>query len=609
MIGELVAIVIVIFLLYFWFLRVPIYPGSTMKPKIEDVMQQEVKYDLTSVKSPVITGVPLKVLTYLVYTRFGKNVLLPIMDKATNLCRMSQVQIPESPTYVPIPDLYRSAMPSSTRVSSNKKILKVCMEKEIKERHQADFHLPTVADYVRAYRSRQTTPTKVAEAVLNGIADSDKASPPLRAIVQTDRDVVLAMAAAADKRWKEGKTLSYLDGVPVSIKEEVRCEPYEFKCGASYLPIISHGVPEAACVVKLKEAGAVIIGVTNMHEYGTGTLGSNPHLPQLTPRNPYDPSRYGGGSSTGAATSVAAGFCPVAIGVDGGGSIRIPSSCCGTVGLKPTAGLVDSTGILPKAFTVCELGPLSSSVLDTALTMDIICDSVSRPLSLKGLGEMDLKGTKVGVYWDYFNHCSDVIKLKCRAALSHLEDLGAELVDVAIPEIDDCRVAHLISIGAEFASSIGCDVDRHFDELNPETNITVGTSVNRTAIDYVNSQKQRTRAMTVMKMLFEKVDVIATPGIACLPPVVLPGALSCGVADSTRSFTLMRFSFLGNLTGIPGLVVPVGYTDSGLPVSLQLMSSWYREDIILKAGYVMEHSGQFPARKPKVFYDVISANV
>ncbi len=605
MLGGLVAVLVcVIAFLYFWFSKLPVCPKGTLKPKIEEVLQQEgeVQYDLSCLDTPVVTGSYFKLLIYLSYTRFGRYLILPYILGKSNMFRMSRVQIPERPTYIPIPE----GCGPQDHSNSNRKTLKEVMEKEIKKASTSDFRFPTVADYVRAYRSQRTNPVRVAEIILAAIADSDEATPPLRAVVQYDRDTVLAMAKASEKRWKEGKTLSYLDGVPVSVKEEYRCDPYEFRSGATYVSGLCHGVPEAECVRKLKAAGAVVIGVTNMHEYGTGTLGSNPHPSHLTGRNPYDPRRYAGGSSTGAAISIAAGFCPISIGGDGGGSIRVPASLCGTVGLKPTAGLVDTTGLMPKVFTVGVTGPLSSSVLDTALAMDIITAKGNQKLvDLSGLGQLQLNGLKVGVYNEYFNHTDEEIKILCRAALSNLKDMGAELVDVIIPELEDTRVAHVITIGSEFASSLALDLDQHYDDLNRETHLLVGTSTNFTSIDYVNSQKQRTRAMAVMQSLFDKVDIIATPGVGCLPPIIRREALECGISDGASSSKIMRFSFLGNLTGIPGLVVPVGYTDSGLPVNLQLMSSWYREDIILKAGYVMEHSGRFPARRPQVFYDVL----
>ena len=532
----------------------------------------------------------------------------PILLKNNNLNRMSTVQIPECPTYYPILDNHICQEDHS---SGNQKVLTECIESEVNKGPGVDddgFHLPTVADYVRAYRSGKITPLEVAVAVVDAIADSDKANPPLRGVVQSNIEVVVAMASASNQRWLEGKTLSYLDGVPVAIKEEIRCEPYDCRGGACYIPIISQGVPEAVCVQKLKRAGAVIIGVTNMHEFGTGSLGSNPHPPQLTGRNPYDPRCYAGGSSMGSAISVAAGFCPIAIGTDGGGSIRIPAALCGTVGLKPTYGIVDSLGCIPDTFTVTVAGPLSSSVLDTAIAMDIISqvtDGNKNVVSLKGLGNTRVDGIKVGVFWDHFNHAENEVSLKCRAALSCLQDLGAELVDIEIPEMEDSRIALTVSIFSEFASSLGLDLDSHYSDVNLETHLLVGVASNLSATDYVNSQKQRTRAMAILKSIFKKVDIIATPAVACPAPVICPEAIETGIADGNNSAKLMRFSFLGNLTGIPGLVLPVGYTDADLPVGLQLMGPWNQEDMLLRAGWALEQSGHFPAQKPKVFYDIL----
>ena len=606
MIWVLIPVVFVIVVLKFWFTWRPMCPGGSLKPNIEQVLNQKyVQYDLNSFDLPVITGLPFKLFIWLSYTRFGRYFIISSAMRKNNLDRMARVQIPEFPTYYPIPDMYGCLEDHST---SNQKILHECVEMEVEER-KGEFHLPTVVDFVRAYRSHKTTPIEVAVAVLDAIAHSDKADPPLRAVVQSNRDVVLAMASASNQRWKEENTLSYLDGVPVAIKEGFHCEPYDFRGGASYIPIISKGVPEAVCVRKLKRAGAVIIGVTNMHEFGTGTLGSNPHPPHLTGRNPYDPRHYAGGSSTGSGISVAAGFCPVAIGTDGGGSIRIPASLCGTVGLKPTHGIVDSFGVLPSTFTVGVTGPLTASVLDTAITMDIISqvtDGEKKVVSLEGLGKSQLDGLKVGVFWEHFNDADKEITLQCRAALSHLQNLGAELVDIRIPEMKDSRIAHTISISTEFGSSLGLELDHHYSEVNLETHLTVGMSASISAIQYVNSQKQRTRAMLALKSIFKKVDMIATPAVACSPPMIQPEAIKGGIADASNSAKLNHFSFLGNLTGIPCLVLPVGYTDAGLPVGLQLMGSWYREDVLLRTGLALEQSGHFPTKKPKIFYDVIS---
>lgn len=608
MIWALLPVFFLIGLVRFWFSRLLVYPNARVKPRISDVLAQpdKILYDVRCFDAPKLTGFKFKLLVWLSYTRFGQYLIRPSIVKKSNMDCMQKCIVPEKPTYFPTRSL--PMPPKADHTHSNQGALQPLVDKEIGQ-DMTSFHLPTVSDYVRAFRSGKTTPTDVATAVLAAIADSDQASPPLRAVVQSDRAVVLAMASASTQRWKEGKTLSILDGVPVGVKEEFHCEPYMHYAGASYLPTRSQGIPESTVTQKLKGVGAVVIGITNMQEYGTGTLGSNPHPPHLTARNPYDPQCYTGGSSSGSAASVAAGFCPIAIGADGGGSIRIPASLCGTVGLKPTFDLVDSLGNLPNCFTVGAAGPLCSSVLDTAIAMSFISqerDSNETCLSLEGIGEDRLDGLRVGVYWDHFNHASDEVVLKCKAALSHLQSLRAELVEIKIPEMEDSRIAHVVSIGAEFASSLGPDLDSHFSELNLETHLLVGTSTSYSAIEYINAQRQRTRAIKALKFIFDQVDVIVTPGTAIPAPRIEPEAIPLGVMDGKNSGELMRFSYLANLTGIPGLVLPVGYTASGLPIGLQLMGSWYRESLLLKVGWALEQTGAFPAKKPKVFYEVIS---
>ena len=207
-------------------------PGGSLKPNIEEVLDQNsVQYDLKSLDDlPVTTGVIFKLFIWLSYSHAGRY----HVRKNNNLGRLARIQILEYPTYYPIPDMYGCLEDHST---SNQKILHECVEMEVEER-KGEFHLPMVADFVRAYRSHKTTPIDVAVAVLDAIAHSDKADPTLRAVVQINRDVVLAMASDSNQRWKEGKTHSYLDGVPITIKKEFRCEPYDFRGGpATYLSL------------------------------------------------------------------------------------------------------------------------------------------------------------------------------------------------------------------------------------------------------------------------------------------------------------------------------------------------------------------------------------
>ena len=542
------------------------------------------------------TGFLFQFLVWLMYTRIGKTVLVPILIKASSLDLLTHLYISEEPTY--IPDVTRSSQDNG---EANRNILRPLIDRRMPDAKA--FRFNTIADYVQAFRSGTYTPTEVAERALKFIQQANSATPPLMGIVDSDASVVLAMAKASTERWRQGKPLSLLDGVPVAVKGEFRLEPYALRGGSSFIPELSRGVEEGGSVEKLKKAGAIVLGVANMHEFGTGTLGSNPNKNHLHARNPYNPGHFAGGSSSGSAVCVAAGLCPVALGSDGGGSIRIPAGVCGVVGLKPTNRALDDKGTLPVAYTVSAHGPLGASVLDCAITLDILSNGMMS--SLKGLGESNLSGLRVGVYWKYFEHANSEIVTVCKAALKQLESLGVEVKEIVIPELEETRVAHFVTITTEMGTALLADVDQHFDEMNLETQLVLGFCYNVSAVEYINAQKQRTRALKIMEHLFEGLDIIVTPTTAIPAPAIIPAAVSKGISDATASGQLMRFAFLANFTGIPGLSLPVGYTKSGLPISVQLMGRWHEEHVLLQAGWALENCGAFPRKKPQVSFDLL----
>ena len=574
-------------------------------PPISKVLAEPglVKYDLRDLITPPATGLRFKLLIRLAFSRLGQWTLLPYIKKSVNVSGLGGVYLPEKPTLYPTP-LYPPPIHEDYTLP-NRNVLQKLLKKTD---DSVEFYFPTVADYRRAYESGRCTPTDVASAALRAVELSNMLDPPLRAITDTDRSVVLAMAEASTNRWKAGKTLSLLDGVPVSIKGIFRVEPYEFQAGCARVPDVVRGTPEAVIARKLKDAGAIIIGIANLQEFGTGALGSNPNSRHLTARNAYNTRYYCGGSSSGSGVCVASGLCPISIGTDGGGSVRIPAATCGVVGLKHTFGLVDMVGCCTVSHTVGVSGPLCSSVLDAAIAMDIITretDGERVLMSLENLDAEDLKGMKVGVYWDFFSHADKEIVDKCKVALTVLESLGAERVDIIIPELENCRVAHFVSIVSEMSQSLAVDTDKFFSDINLETLLVVSGGLQLTSNEYLNAQKQRTRALASLEHIFKEVDVIVTPTTACVPPPITSDAVALGEINSTVSGRLMRFSFLANLCGNPGLTLPVGYTERGLPIGMQLMGRCYEERVLLRAGLALERSGQFPLKKPQVFFDLL----
>ncbi|KGL76625.1 Fatty acid amide hydrolase, partial [Tinamus guttatus] len=474
------------------------------------------------------------------------------------------------------------------------------------------FSFKGIKDYLNCYRSGKLTPSEVAKNIIAVLEDCDKSTPPLRAIVQWDREQIMLMAEASTARYKTKCTLSHLDGIPVCLKEEFKVVPYRHRVGTEYLGAEPE-TEDATVAKKLREAGAIIIGVSNMHELGTGTTGCNPNGYHKIPRNPYKPSHYTGGSSSGSAAAVAAGLCPVAIGTDGGGSVRIPASFCGVVGLKGTFGRISSHGCLPLSYSTVSVGPICTSVADAAIVYSVLAEpdplcpyGLKQPkATLTNMCAPDLKGLKLGVDWTFFKACDPEILSICEKAVEYLQSLGASVVEVFLPEMEEVRVAHGICILSEMRDFLQPDFNKHFQQLNLETRISLAVACQFTALDYITANRQRTRSMGFLREIFSTVDCILTPATASTAPRIHNSDLVAGFSDFSLTVRAMRFMQLGNFTGIPGLVVPVGYSAAGLPINLQIMTKWWDEAMLLRIGLKLEQF-RHQTKKPSVYYDILA---
>ena len=595
--------------------RTPVCHGrhaGTTRPSVQEVLSRadRVQYGVGKFKTltPPLTGKLLRAAIWIAYTPLGKLLMVNKSKKASNLDLLSGEHIPDKPTFFPSPP-----RPLVDHTTSNQNALQKLVDQLLRVIDDSDRSRPyTCLDFYHAYKTKRCTPVGVAESILSAIDDSNNIkSPPLRAIVDHDPNVILAMAHASAERWKKEQPLSLLDGVPVAVKGEFNIAPYIFRGGTTFVPSAAYMQPECTLVTKMKEAGAIIIGVANMQELGLGTFGSNPNHVHGTPRNPHNVWHYCGGSSSGSGASVAAGLCPIALGADGGGSIRIPAALCGVVGLKTTHQLLDMTGALPLSFSVGVPGPLSSSVIDAAIALDIFtqdsAETGGQVWSLEGFGKTGLEGVTVGVYWEFFEHADQEVVSVCKKAVEKMRVLGADVVEVKIPELEEARVAHIISSLGEAACTSQVDVDKHFNEINPETLLAMLLAgFMFTSVDYVNANKQRTRSVSFLTALFEKVDLLVTPTVPCVTPVITPDSTSDGKIDPLLAGKLMQFAFLANLTGIPGIAVPAGLSEEGLPISLQIMAPWYQEGKLLTVAYALEMSGLVAKRPKDCFYDILT---
>ncbi|XP_019861856.1 PREDICTED: fatty acid amide hydrolase-like [Amphimedon queenslandica] len=594
---------IFISLLFFLTYRRPVCTGKRAgeaRAPVEQLLDPSnnpsmIKYEVKDLSSPKLVGYLFRILSLKLLSLLGSFVIRNVKKKS-NLDLMNGEYIPEPPTlFPPVPPPLRN----EAIEQSNAKLLE-----DIAGSYASTNGRISSLDYWVAYKSGNVEPVDVARAVLESVRVSNSRSPPLRAIVETDDELTMKLAQESTRRWREGKPLSLLDGIPFAVKAQIKFESYSLTGGATFEPTCSLGLKEAKVVRRLVEAGAIMVGLANMQEFGTGVFGSNPHKEYMTARNPYNDECYCGGSSSGSAAAVASGLCPITIGGDAGGSIRTPSSFCGITGLKTTFGSLDLTGFLPQTPSVGVIGPMCSTSVDAAIAMNVMEPG---RFDLSGLADIkDLSGLRIGVYNEYFDDADPQVVSLCREALDALASLGAEVKDIVIPELEELRVAHLTTVATEFFTNYAVDIDKRVEEMNSETIMLFSVGKSVSAKEYINAQKQRTRSISIIKSLFEEVDLIATPATGSVAPAIPPGAEKYGYGNMELTGKIIKYASLANFTGIPGISIPVGLTSGeggGLPVGFLLQSHWNNEGLLLRVGSALEEL--IPMEKPPIYYNII----
>jgi Asp-tRNA(Asn)/Glu-tRNA(Gln) amidotransferase A subunit family amidase len=463
------------------------------------------------------------------------------------------------------------------------------------------------AAYARAYRERRAGPLEIAEAVLRASSEAEALSPPLRALIFQDPDDVRAQARASQQRLDKRQPLSVLDGVPVVIKDEVDVRGYATNAGTRFLGQ-DKAREDAHAVKRLRAAGALIVGKTNMHELGIGVTGSNPH--HGTARNPHDLSRATGGSSSGTGAAVAAGLAPLGLGADGGGSIRTPSSMCGVVGLKPTFGRVSEQGAAAICWSVAHIGPMGATARDCALGYAVMAGRdpgdpqthQQPPVTLPVL-DGNVEGVRLGVFRPWFEDADADVVEACWEGMKALERRGAVIVDIEIPDLERLRVVHVLSIGIEMAASQLAHWDAHKDDYALDTKINLSLARSLPASDYVHAQRHRTVLCDHFDRALEKVDAICTPTVGCTAPPVLDDALATGESDLGLLLKIMRFAPAANVTGLPAISMPSGQGQGGLPVGLMAMGRAWEEGLLLRLAAALEL--EVPPRLPQHHWRIL----
>ena len=458
-----------------------------------------------------------------------------------------------------------------------------------------------IAQLVDAYRARSLSPVEVIEAYLSRIeAHNSK----LNAFVLVDRDGAMASAEAAEAAYGNGSEGSGLLGVPLAHKDLYCTEGMRSTAGSR---VLEDHVPEAdaTSIARLRAEGALNLGKLNTHEFAYGP--TNEHSMFGPCRNPWDTDRISGGSSGGSGSAVAAGLCAGATGSDTGGSIRMPSACCGITGLKPTYGRVSRAGIFPLCWTMDHSGPMTRSAEDAAIMLQAMAGaderdaaSAIRPVpDYRAALTGDIKGARIGVPVHYFmDQAQPDIEDAVRAALDVLEGLGATVVDVDIAHIDHAAAA---ALAIYLSEGTACH-DHGFDENQGlytdqvRSFLELGNFV--LAKDYLHAQRYRTLLGHAMADVLEEVDFLATPGIPLVAQPIGQEAISIRNVEQTVFAAILRNTEPFDLTGLPAVVVPCGLSPEGMPYSLQIAGRPFDEAGVLNVAHAYQQASDWHTRRP-----------
>ncbi len=461
----------------------------------------------------------------------------------------------------------------------------------------------TISELAALIGTRQVSPVEVTEAYLERI---DEVEERVNAFITMMTDEALEAARRAEQAIQAGQYLGPLHGVPIGLKDLFYTRGVRTTAG-SQVKRWAEFVPkeDATVVARLRQAGAIILGKLNLHEFAAGATSYNPHYGPC--RNPWDLSRITGGSSGGSGAAVAAGLCAAAMGTDTGGSVRIPAALCGVVGLKPTYGRVSRHGIVPLAWSLDHAGPLTRSVRDAALVLNAIAGhdprdpasaQVDVPDFTRHLDE-GVRGLRVGVPREFFlDSAAREVRQAVERAIAVLAGLGAAVEEVSLPSARMVPLFHSV-ISMSEAATYHEEVIRYYaNELTPNVRQRFETGAMLPAVHYIRAQRARALVRQEMASVLEQVDVLATPAAPITAPEIGQETVTTDHGEEPVLTLLSRFTSPFNDAGNPACTVPCGFDGTGLPIGLQVAGRAFDEATVLRVAHAYEQATEWHSRRP-----------
>jgi aspartyl-tRNA(Asn)/glutamyl-tRNA(Gln) amidotransferase subunit A len=425
-------------------------------------------------------------------------------------------------------------------------------------------------------------------------------NPSLNCFITVTPEIALQQASEAEEAILHGGYRGPLHGIPIALKDLYETRGVRTTAGSKFF---ADCVPteDGFVVQKLNEAGTVSLGKLNMHEIALGVTSNNPHYGAC--RNPWDEQRIPGGSSGGSGAALAAGLCMASMGSDTGGSIRIPASLCGVVGFKPTYGRVSLRGVIPLSWSLDHAGPMARCVKDVALLLQAVAGyDAADPASLDvpvdnytSLLEAGVRGWRVALAEDEYFRTADASVLEAvQSAARVFVAAGAQVEQVEVPDARQAAQANLLTILSEAAAFHKERLESRMEDFGADISQRLQLGAAASPTDIALARRAQAEVRRRFELFFSGYDILLTP------TTPIPAPFIEGQDAIEQALRLTRFTAPFNLTGLPALSVPCGFTGEGLPVGLQIVSRPWGEAKVLRAGYAYQQDTDWHRRRPSL---------
>jgi aspartyl-tRNA(Asn)/glutamyl-tRNA(Gln) amidotransferase subunit A len=465
------------------------------------------------------------------------------------------------------------------------------------------IHL-SLAEAADLVEKKEVSPVNLVEVSLERIAAVNEQ---LNAYIVVYEDEARQVAKAAEAMIVAGHRLGPLHGIPIGLKDNIGLKGLRTTAGSK---VLADWIPDqdATVAARLKGAGAIVIGKTNLHEFAWGGTSANPHHGFV--RNPWNPERFPAGSSGGSGAAVAARTCYGALGTDTGGSVRLPAAINGIAGIRPTIGRVSNYGVIPLAWSMDTVGPMTRTVEDCAVMFNVIAGHDPKDNGCANIPVEDytsdlkrgVEGIRIGIVPHYFfHHLQPAVHSAVREALDTLENLGASAIDVSVENIHGNISAQLTVESCEPSAYHQRWLRERPEDYGEDVRLLLELGEMHLATHYIQAQRYRSLLRQEFLDAFKSVDVFICPTLPFTATRV--GEMSVIIENDVEEDMLsaiMQFTGVPSLTGLPSLNVPCGYDSDNLPIGMQIIGRPFDEATLFRVGAAFQDATNFHARAPEL---------